>query len=61
MMQKKVGSNDFFNIGLVGCKGTGFSDLSSLLKMSEINVIALCDVDENVLKERTVDLEKARI
>ncbi|WP_423998397.1 Gfo/Idh/MocA family protein [Maribacter sp. IgM3_T14_3] len=61
MMRKKVGANDTINVGLVGCKGMGFSDLSSFLKMSEINVIALCDVDENVLRERTSDLEKAGI
>ncbi|MGO4920728.1 Gfo/Idh/MocA family protein [Maribacter spongiicola] len=61
MMRKKVGANDTINVGLVGCKGMGFSDLTSFLKMSEINVIALCDVDENVLRERTSDLEKAGI
>ena len=61
MMRKKVGANDTINVGLVGCKGMGFSDLSSFLKMSDINVIALCDVDENVLRERTADLEKAGI
>ncbi|WP_340157637.1 Gfo/Idh/MocA family oxidoreductase [uncultured Maribacter sp.] len=61
MMRRKVGANDTINVGLVGCKGMGFSDLSSFLKMSDINVIALCDVDENVLRERTADLEKAGI
>ncbi|TDT47458.1 putative dehydrogenase [Maribacter spongiicola] len=61
MMRKSVGANDTINVGLVGCKGMGFSDLTSFLKMSEINVIALCDVDENVLRERTSDLEKAGI
>ena len=39
----------------------GFSDLKSMLLMSEINVIALCDVDENILNSRTSDLEKAGI
>ncbi|TLP80411.1 Gfo/Idh/MocA family protein [Maribacter sp. ACAM166] len=61
MMRKKVGANDTINVGLIGCNGMGFSDLSSFLKMSEINVIALCDVDENVLLARTADLEKAGI
>jgi len=61
MMRKKVGPNDTINVGLIGCNGMGFSDLSSFLKMSDINVIALCDVDENVLRERTADLAKAGI
>ncbi|MDO1514006.1 Gfo/Idh/MocA family oxidoreductase [Maribacter confluentis] len=61
MIRKKVGPNDTIHVGLIGCKGMGFSDLSSFLKMSEINVVALCDVDENVLKSRTADLQKAGI
>lgn len=60
-MRKRVGANDRINIGLIGCNGMGFSDLSSMLKISETNVIALCDVDEEVLKKRTADLEKAGI
>lgn len=60
-MRKKVGPNDTVNVGLIGCNGMGFSDLSSFLKMSDINVIGLCDVDETVLQNRTADLEKAGI
>lgn len=60
-MRKRVGANDRINVGLIGCKGMGFSDLSSMLKLSEIDVIALCDVDEGVLNARTADLEKAGI
>lgn len=60
-MRKKVGPNDTINIGLIGCNGMGFSDLTSILKMGDTNVIALCDVDENVLQSRTLDLEKAGI
>lgn len=60
-VRKKVGPNDRINIGLIGCKGMGFADLSSMLKISETNVIALCDVDEKVLAARTADLEKAGI
>ena len=39
----------------------GFSDLISMLKISETNVIALCDVDENVLRSKTAELAKAGI
>ncbi|MFT6369681.1 MAG: putative dehydrogenase [Maribacter sp.] len=60
-VRRKVGPNDTINIGLIGCKGMGFSDLVSMLKMGDTNVIALCDVDENVLQARTIDLEKAGI
>jgi predicted dehydrogenase len=60
-MRHGVGANDTINIGVIGCKGMGFSDLTSFLKQSDINVVALCDVDENVLQQRTADLEKAGI
>ena len=60
-LRKRVGPNDTINVGLIGCKGMGFTDLTSMLKISETNVVALCDVDESVLRERTADLEKAGI
>lgn len=60
-MRKRVGANDRINVGLIGCNGMGFSDLSSMLKINEIDVLGLCDVDENVLEKRTADLEKAGI
>ena len=58
-IRKKVDPNDKIQVGLIGCKGMGFANLSSMLKMSEIEAVALCDVDENVLAARTEDLEKA--
>ncbi|AUP78537.1 Gfo/Idh/MocA family protein [Flavivirga eckloniae] len=60
-IRKTVGPNDRINVGLIGCKGMGFWNLTCMLKMSNISVIALCDVDENILKKRTADLEKAGI
>jgi predicted dehydrogenase len=61
VLRKNVGPNDRINVGLIGCNGMGFSDLVSLLKISEVSVIALCDVDRKVLERRTAELEKAGI
>ena len=60
-IRRNISPNDKIGVGLIGCNGMGFSDLSSMLKMSEIEVVALCDVDDSVLKKRTADLEKAGI
>ena len=60
-IRKRVGANDQINVGLIGCNGMGFSNLLSLLKISEVNVIALCDVYENVLDRRTSELDKSGI
>ncbi len=57
--RKKVGPNDRIRVGLIGCKGMGFANLRSMLKISEIEVAALCDVDDAVLDQRTEDLVKA--
>lgn len=60
-MRGYISPNDKIGVGLIGCNGMGFSDLSSMLKMSETQIVALCDVDDSVLKKRTADLEKAGI
>ncbi len=60
-IRKRVGPNDRINAGLIGCNGMGFSDLLSFLKISEVSIVALCDPDENVLEQRSADLEKAGI
>ncbi|MXV49438.1 Gfo/Idh/MocA family oxidoreductase [Pedobacter sp. HMF7647] len=60
-LRKTVSPNDRINVGLIGCNGMGFSDLTSILKNSEVSVVALCDVDERVLATKTADLEKAGI
>jgi predicted dehydrogenase len=60
-MRTKVGANDHLNIGVIGCNGMGFSDLTSILKQSEVHVIGLCDVDQTVLEKRTRDLQAAGI
>ncbi|MGF1584864.1 MAG: Gfo/Idh/MocA family protein [Bacteroidales bacterium] len=57
----KAGSfsaNDKIVVGLIGCKGMGFSNLQSILKIPNVECGALCDVDSNVLNERAADTEK---
>ena len=39
-------------VGLVGCRGMGWADLSSMLKNEGVQCAALCDVDENILNKR---------
>jgi predicted dehydrogenase len=53
-----VPASDRINVGLIGCKGMGWANLSSLLKNPEVTCTALCDVDSNILNSRAADLEK---
>ena len=50
---KKVAANDKVTVGLIGCKGMGFANLRNFLKYPEVQVKALCDIDQNVLEERS--------
>lgn len=58
-MRKRVSANDYIQVGLIGCRGMGFTDLLSMLKISEVQVVALCDVDKGVLDARVSELETA--
>jgi len=58
---KVIAQNDKVNVGLIGTKGMGWSDLQSFMKNPEVNVVALCDVDENVMSGRVAELAKANI
>jgi predicted dehydrogenase len=55
---RQVAANDKIRIGLIGANGMGFSDLTSFLLNKEVECIALCDIDRNVLNRRTDDLVK---
>ncbi len=39
------------NVGLIGTGWYGKSDLFRLIQVAPVNVVALCDVDKNILKE----------
>ncbi|MEO7961242.1 MAG: Gfo/Idh/MocA family oxidoreductase [Ginsengibacter sp.] len=56
-----VSPADQLNVGLIGAKGMGFSNLKSAIKIPGVNVVALCDVDKNVLVERMNDLSKLNV
>ncbi|NNE48558.1 MAG: Gfo/Idh/MocA family oxidoreductase [Rhodothermales bacterium] len=51
-------ASDRIGLGVIGCKGMGFSNLQSFLRIPEIECRALCDVDRNVLDDRASEVEK---
>ncbi len=58
-IRKEVAPNDRIHVGVIGCKGMGFSNLTSILKIGEVIPTALCDVDQNVLQKKVGELEAA--
>jgi predicted dehydrogenase len=52
---------DQINIGAIGINGMGWANVTSALKQPGVNLVALCDVDKNVLDKRMNDLSKMNV
>jgi predicted dehydrogenase len=50
--------SDKVNVALIGCRNMGFGILKHHLDTGMANCIALCDVDENVLKDKAQEVKK---
>ncbi|MEO6453748.1 MAG: Gfo/Idh/MocA family oxidoreductase, partial [Ginsengibacter sp.] len=61
IFKNRVAPSDQLNIGLIGTKGMGWADLTAALKIPGVNLVALCDVDKNVLDARMGDLSKLNV
>lgn len=57
-LKGSVAANDKIGVALIGCHGMGMYNLTDHLKFPEVECAGLCDVDENVLKERAKEIEK---
>ncbi len=53
--------SDQLNIAAIGIKGMGWSNVKAALKVPGVNLIAVCDVDKNVIADRMADLVKMNI
>ncbi len=47
-----IGSNDTINIATIGLNSMGWWNTKSFLRISKVNLIAICDVDDRVLQKR---------
>lgn len=60
MSAQPVGANDKIRVGLIGCKSMGWADLSDFLIHPEVDCVALCDIDKNILDNRAEEIVKLR-
>ena len=58
---KKISPGDQINVAAIGINGMGWTDLTAASKVPGVNVVALCDVDKNVLDKRMNDLKAMNI
>lgn len=61
IFKNRFAPSDQINIAAIGINGQGWSDLNGLLKNAGVNIVALCDVDKNVLDRRMGELAKRNI
>src|SRR6476469_3218388 len=61
ILKSKFSPADQINIGAIGINGMGWANVSAAVKVQGVNLVALCDVDKNVLDKRMADLAKMNI
>ncbi|MCK5538937.1 MAG: Gfo/Idh/MocA family oxidoreductase, partial [Bacteroidales bacterium] len=54
----KTAPSDKVNVALIGCRNMGFGILRHHLSTEMVNCVAMCDVDKNVLKEKSDIVKK---
>jgi len=52
-------ASEKINVALIGCRNMGFGILKHHLSHPEVNCVALCDIDENVLNEKATEVKKS--
>lgn len=59
--RNSVAPSDQVNVGVIGINGMGWSNLKAILKVPGVNLVALCDVDNNVLDKRFAELASMKV
>ncbi len=59
--KNRLSASDQINIGAIGINGMGWADTKAALKVPGVQLVALCDVDRNVLDKRVKELAALNI
>jgi len=54
----KVSPTDSINVALIGCRNMGFGILQHHLSNPGVNCVAMCDIDDSILNERSEEVRK---
>ena len=60
MSTNLISANDKIRVALIGCGNMGWVNLSDFLIHPEVECIALCDIDKNILDSRAEEVIKLR-
>ena len=58
---RPMGANGDIRVAVIGIRGQGNSHINDLLKIPGTRIVALCDVDSAVLRQRVAELEKKEV
>ncbi|GAA4439255.1 Gfo/Idh/MocA family oxidoreductase [Ravibacter arvi] len=61
LFKKGAVPSDQLNIGAIGIKGMGWSNVRAAVKVPGVNLVAVCDVDQNVIAQRMSDYDKIKV
>jgi predicted dehydrogenase len=59
--KRRISQNDRINVAVIGANGMGWSNAKSFMKIPEVNLMAICDVDENVVARRVAEVKEGGI
>ncbi|HEX7845443.1 MAG TPA: Gfo/Idh/MocA family oxidoreductase, partial [Chitinophagaceae bacterium] len=61
IFKNRIAPSNQVNVGVIGINGMGWSNLQAILKVPGVNLVALCDIDKNVLDKRLGELAKMNV
>lgn len=61
IFKNRIAPSEQLNIGAIGINGMGWANINAALKVPGVNIVALCDVDKNVLDKRMSDLARLKV
>ena len=61
IFKNKIAPSDQVNVGAIGINGMGWADLTAAIKIPGVNIVAVCDIDANVIDKRMADLAKLNV
>src|SRR2546423_1096907 len=61
ILRRRISASDQVNIGAIGINGMGWANVSSAIKVPGVNLVALCDIDKNVMDKQMNDLVKMNV
>ncbi len=56
IFNNRIAPSDQLNIGAIGIKGMGWANVQAAIKVPGVNLVAVCDVDKNVIDKRLAEL-----